>query len=170
MSRANTRRQAREWALQLLFQLDLNPCRDIDAVFESFWNQQWISHADDVRDTTGATPLQPDSPAATADAIAPSNIRAFVSHLVKGVSAHRAAIDEQLAAYARNWPVYRMGVVDRNVLRMALFEIFHSDQTPPVVVINEAIDLAKYFSNSESGRFVNGILDRAVKESARKSP
>jgi len=60
-----------------------------------------------------------------------------------------------------------MGGVDRNVLRLAIFEMFFDEQTPPVVIINEAVDLAKYFSSSESGRFVNGILDRACKDVKR---
>jgi N utilization substance protein B len=62
-----------------------------------------------------------------------------------------------------------MGVVDRNVLRMALYELMHCEDIPPVVTINEAVDLAKFFSNTESGRFVNGVLDRVRKDLKREA-
>ena len=73
-------------------------------------------------------------------------------------------IDEKLAFYTQNWPLHRMGVVDRNVLRLAIYEMFFGGGVPAVVCINEAVDLAKFFSSAESGRFVNGILDRAAKD------
>lgn len=162
-----TRRQAREWALQLLFQLDVNPSPNgtpLDAVIENFWNQQWGLHAHAVKEETGEAPPPPCSAEAAASTIAPRNIRGFVERLVRGVVEHRPAIDTVIMKYANNWSLSRMGNVDRNVLRLALFEIYHSNHAPPVVVINEAVDLAKYFSNSDSGRFVNGLLDRAVRE------
>ena len=79
---------------------------------------------------------------------------------------HREELDGQLAAHTRNWSLYRLGTVERNVLRIAFFELLHLD-TPPPVVINEAVDVAKYFSTTEAGRFINGILDSA-KESLRR--
>ena len=163
------RRKAREWALQLLFQLDFTPGREgVDAALESFWSQQWHTQAHDIRDQTGATPLPPETPAEAADAVAPAKIRAFVEHLVRGVLANRENIDAQMAPFLRNWTINRMSVVDRNVLRLAFFEIWFSDKkAPPVAVLNEAIDLAKYFSNSESGRFINGVLDRALKDAPK---
>jgi len=154
-----TRRQSREWALQLLFQLDMNPAREtgIDAILDAFWNLQWTTGNDEMRG-------EPES----ADDVAPPKARAFAEQLVKGVLQHRAEIDALFPAYVRNWTVNRVGAVERNVLRLAFYEIFHSDGTPPVVVLNEAIDLAKYYSNSESGRFINGVLDRAIKDAPQK--
>jgi N utilization substance protein B len=163
-----TRRQAREWAVQILFQLDANPSKDIDATLESFWIQQWHSKADETKDATGEKLNLPETPAAIADAIAPHDTRAFVEHLIKGTLEHRAQIDEKIPLYVHNWTVNRLGAIERTVLRLALFEIFFSDRTPPVVVLNEAIDLVKYFGNNESGRFINGILDRAIKDAPRK--
>jgi N utilization substance protein B len=133
-----TRRQMREWAVQLLFQLDMNPGR-LDEALERFWEEK-----------TADTPAR----MATAD-------------LVRGVSEHRAELDGKLAHYAENWDLARMGGVERNVLRLGLFEMLYREDIPPVVSINEAVDVAKYFSTSESGRFVNGILDRARKELKR---
>ena len=164
-----TRRQAREWAVQILFQLDANPSQDIAATLENFWDQQWQSNADDTKDATGQKPQPPETPDAIADAVAPLEIRAFVEHLVKGTLEHRLKIDAQIPLYLQNWSVNRLGAIERTVLRLALFEIFFSDRTPPVVVLNEAIDLVKYFGNTESGRFINGILNRAIQEAPRQS-
>ena len=90
-------------------------------------------------------------------------IRTFTEELVRGVVAHRKEIDENLQRCAQNWDIKRMGAVDRNVMRVALFEMLHRPDIPPVVSINEAVETAKELSSEESGRFVNGILDRASK-------
>jgi len=161
------RRQAREWAVQLLFQLDFDSSLDVETMFESFWEQQWHTIANQIKDETGASPLPPESSNEAADVVAPARIRSTVEYFVKGVLQHRDEIDERIAAYVQNWSVNRMAVVERNVLRLAFFEIFYSDQTPPVIVLNEAIDIAKYYSNTGAGRFINGILDRAIKEKAK---
>jgi len=158
------RRMIREWAVQLLFQLDFNPDRDMEAVLEAFWEQQWHTLANQIKDETGASPLPPETTAEAAGIVAPTNVRKMLEYFVNGVLKNRDEIDAKIAGYVQNWSVSRMGVVDRNVLRLAFFEIFYSDLTPPVIVLNEAIDLAKYFSSTGSGRFVNGILDRVVKE------
>jgi len=159
-----TRRQAREWALQLLFQLDHNPAEKLEAVFEEFWRQEVATRAEKLEDES--YPSQ--AAAAMQDAGAPSaRIREFTEQLVRGVCTNREAIDTRLKEYVRNWPLHRMGGVERNVMRLAFFELFFASETPPIVCINEAVDLAKYFSNAEAGRFVNGILDRAAKEATR---
>ena len=137
-----TRRQAREWAVQILYRQDLNPGETADGR-NAFWDDLDI----DV------------DPAA----------REFAEGLVNGVQAHAAEIDETLKRYAENWELHRMAVVDRNVLRMATYELMHCPSIPPVVTINEAVDIAKYFNSSESGRFVNGILDRIRKDLDRPS-
>ncbi len=130
----DTRRTAREWVLQLLFQQDMNP-RELPALFDEFWKE----HATD------------------------AETREFTESLVEAVGRNRMAIDMALSEAADNWRVGRMGVVERSVLRMAAAEMLYRDDIPPVVSINEAVDLAKYFSKRESGRFVNGILDRVRK-------
>jgi N utilization substance protein B len=80
---------------------------------------------------------------------------------------NRDEIDALMSKYADNWDVERMGAVDRNIIRLALYEMFFRDDIPPVVSINEAVDIAKAFCDRESGRFVNGILDRARKDTNR---
>ena len=132
-----TRRDGREWALQIIFSLDLNTRTDLDKVFDYFFE----IHAESDEQT-----------------------REFTESIVKGVVKNRFQIDGKIEAYAEHWKIHRMGVVDRNVLRIAIYELMFCKDIPPAVVLNEAIDLAKYFSNSDSGRFVNGILDRAVRE------
>jgi N utilization substance protein B len=131
-----TRRDAREWSVQILFGLDLNPRDDLAKVFDGFW----------------------------AEKEADTKARRFTEGLVRGVVQNMDAIDTALRKYADNWDIERMGVLDRNVMRMGLYELLFRDDIPPVVSINEAVDIAKFFSSSESGRFVNGILDRARKD------
>lgn len=168
-----TRRHAREWALQLLFQLDLNPAADLDAALADFWAQQWRAlreQADELEGTVASGPeLDDDDPRPIPERVAPAAIRDFMERLTRGVRQNLDAIDERIARYADNWPLHRMGAVDRNVLRLAIYELFFEEQAPPVVCINEAVDLAKYFSSTESGKFVNGILDRACKDVTRPS-
>jgi N utilization substance protein B len=77
---------------------------------------------------------------------------------------HLPDIDAKLQTYVQNWPMHRMGSIERNVLRLALYEMMYCSDVPHAVVLNEAIDLAKYFSNADAGRFVNGILDRMHKD------
>ncbi len=85
----------------------------------------------------------------------------YVRLIVRGVVAEKAEIDALISAAAEHWSLHRMAVVDRNVLRLAVFEMrFRGDDVPPKVAINEAIELAKRFSTEQSGAFVNGVLDR----------
>ena len=88
-------------------------------------------------------------------------IRDFALNLVEGVVQHRAETDERISRYAENYELGRLAVVDRNILRLAIYEMLHRHDIPPVVSINEAIEIAKRFGTAESSRFVNGILDRA---------
>ena len=99
--------------------------------------------------------------------MASPKIRQFTENLVRGVQGHLAEIDAKLQSYTQNWPLHRMGSVERNVLRLAFYEMIYCADVPPAVVLNEAIDLAKYFSNADAGRFVNGVLDRLNKEIKR---
>ena len=131
----STRREAREWIVQILFQLDLNASDDMDSVFANFW----------------------------ADKKPEPKVREFTESIVRGTHDKQDELDGVIEKTAEHWDIHRMGVLDRNVLRMAVYEMFNMPDIPPVVSINEAVDIAKYFSNAESGRFVNGILDRIRK-------
>jgi N utilization substance protein B len=91
----------------------------------------------------------------------------FASSLVLGTLKNLKRIDEAITSYASNWKLSRMAVIDRNVLRLATYELLFCDDIPRKVSINEAVDLAKKFGDMESGKFVNGILDKISKEEAK---
>ena len=88
----------------------------------------------------------------------------YVWQVVSGVRSKREEIDGIIERYSKDWPVERMAVVDRNILRLAVYEMFHVPDVPPKVAINEAVELAKKYGDRDSYRFVNGILDRIFKE------
>ena len=124
------RRTARTLALQALYQWNLQQKQLTQPPWDS-WND---------RDT---------EPAAID----------FAKSLVEGVIQHRDAIDAAISKHAHNWAIDRLSVVDRNVLRIAVFELLYLDDIPSAFTINEAIEIAKQFGDDESGGFVNGILD-----------
>jgi N utilization substance protein B len=88
----------------------------------------------------------------------------YARSLVAGVQTHQADIDRLITTYADHWAIDRMPVIDRNLVRIALFELFWGNDVPVAVAINEAVELAKAFSTEESGRFVNGLLGRIVEQ------
>ena len=90
-------------------------------------------------------------------------VSGFARQLVEGVVQHRQELDRLLSEAADNWRLDRMAVLDRNIMRIAVFELLYIDDIPPKVSINEAIELAKRYGVAESGQFVNGVLDR-IKE------
>jgi transcription antitermination protein NusB len=92
------------------------------------------------------------------------NVREFAEPLIAGMVEHLDQIDECIRKYCENYNLDRISAVDRNVLRLAIYEMLYRDDIPPVVSINEAIELAKTFGGAESGSFVNGILDRVRKD------
>ncbi len=92
----------------------------------------------------------------------------FSRILVGGVEKSLSSIDSIIKKYAKNWEIERMAVIDRNILRLGIFELLYLEDIPPKVSINEAIELAKRFGDKDSSRFVNGILDRIYKEESRK--
>ena len=94
-------------------------------------------------------------------------MRLFSEPLIRGTIEHRDECDALIVKFARNWELHRIATVDRNVLRLAIYEMLHREDIPPIVSINEAVDIAKKFSTQESGRFVNGILDRVKQEILR---
>jgi N utilization substance protein B len=97
----------------------------------------------------------------------PPDGEAFLRRLVSGVVQNRERLDMLIQRYAPAWPVAQIAIVDRNVLRMALFELSSATDTPPKVAINEAVDLAKLFGSDSSSRFVNGVLGTAVSGGGR---
>src|SRR5216110_2061045 len=98
---------------------------------------------------------------------APERVREFAQPLIEGMVAHLPDIDERIRRYCENYEFRRISAVDRNVLRLAIYEMLHRDDIPPVVSINEAVDIAKKFSTQDSGKFVNGILDKVKSELMR---
>jgi transcription antitermination protein NusB len=94
-------------------------------------------------------------------------VREFAQPLIEGMIEHLPEIDERIRKYCENYEFRRISPVDRNVLRLAIYEMLYRDDIPPVVSINEAIELAKTFGGNDSGRFVNGILDRVRKDLTR---
>jgi N utilization substance protein B len=150
------RREARERAVQFLFQHDLNPPEKLDEALEHFWNsQRTAAIADEKGDSKWGEKVE--LPAPTAEDAA---IRIFADPLIRGTLEFRDEADACIKKHAQNWDLHRIAAVDRNILRLAIYEMFHRDDIPPVVSINEAVDIAKKFSTQDSGKFVNGILDK----------
>mgnify|MGYP003572251395 CR=1 FL=1 len=89
-----------------------------------------------------------------------TNEKTYAEEIIKGVVQRKEELDDRLSKYAKRWDSERMGAVDRTVMRVALFEMLYREDVPPVVSINEAVHFAKDFSSFQSGRFVNGVLDR----------
>jgi N utilization substance protein B len=157
------RREARERVVQFLFQHDINPPEDLDAALEQFWQTQRAAAI--AEDKGAATWGQPtELPPPTTDEAA---VRLFADPLIRGALEHREESDELIRKHAINWELHRIAAVDRNILRLAIYEMLHRDDIPPVVSINEAVDIAKKFSTQESGKFVNGILDKVKGELLR---
>ena len=102
----------------------------------------------------------------------PVQVEEFAVRLLRGVAGAHGALDDIIQRYAPAWPVGQLSPVDRNILRISLFELLHSPETPPKTAINEAIELAKMFGSESSGRFVNGVLGSVMEglESAELVP
>ena len=128
------RRLSREYALQILYSVDVCKLESEDAQ-KSFWKDR----------KSGKKVLE------------------FATTLVEGTLKNLPQIDSLIVKYARNWDLHRMASIDRNILRQATFEILYLLDIPINVIINEAVELAKKYSTEESGKFVNGILDK-IKE------
>lgn len=90
--------------------------------------------------------------------------RPFAEDLILGTIDHVTFLDERIAAYLDNWQIDRLAAVDRSILRMALYELFYRAEIPPIVSVNEAVEVAKQLSSEESGKFINGVLDRALRD------
>jgi N utilization substance protein B len=131
------RSKAREVALQMLYQCDLNP--DVDGRMVAEMVREQLPEED---------------------------LRDFAMRLFSGTIENRDLLDERIQNIATNWKLFRMAPTDRNVLRLGAFELLHTD-TPPNVVIDEALELAKKFGSEPSAQFVNGILDKLMPNPAQ---
>ena len=132
------RTQSREIALQVLYQIDMSEDTTEEA-FNLFWEH--------------FTP--------------PDDLKEFSQKIVSGVCQHEEEIDVIIEHYSEHWRLKRMTIVDRNILRLAIFELMFCDDIPPKVVLNEAVELGKKFGSDKSGSFVNGILDKVAHRIAR---
>ena len=157
------RREARERAVQFLFQYDLNPPDNLEEALNHFWeSQRAAAIAEDKSRAHWGEKVELPPPTAEE-----AEVRVFADPMIRGTLEHRVAVDEVISKYTRNWDLHRMAAVDRNILRLAIYEMLHRDDIPPVVSINEAVDIAKKFSTQDSGKFVNGILDKVRSELMR---
>ena len=129
------RRKAREGALQILYQLEFNAV-DPRAAVDAFWKKKRAA----------------------------AETREYCRWLVEGIWARREEIDAAIQSVSEHWRIARMAIVDRNILRLAAFELIEAGQIAPAIVINEAIEIAKTYSGPEAGTFVNGILDALKKK------
>ncbi len=124
------RRKAREVALQVLYQIDVSKI-DVKEAIELFWDNFEV----------------------------PGNVKDFAVHLIEGTWDNIGEIDDVIRSCSENWSLDRMAKVDKNVLRMSVFELLYCDDIPPKVTLNEAIDVGKEYGSENSGAFINGILD-----------
>lgn len=130
---------ARECALKILYKIEI--AKDsVDDSFRDFWSSQETS----------------------------MEVRNFAETLVRGTSENIAKLNELISKYTENWDIKRIAVIDKNVLRLGIFELLYMDDIPAKVSINEAIELAKKYGDIDSGKFVNGILDKIRKEECKK--
>lgn len=134
-----TRRRARELALQFLYQYDLlkessSDSEGVEELLSFFWDRNEVSSEDDTKE--------------------------FCCVLIRGSCLNLTYIDEIIGTYSEHWRLTRMATIDRNILRIAIYELLYLRNIPPPVTINEAVELGKRFGTEESGSFINGILDK----------
>ena len=139
---SGTRRKARECALQMLFAADVAKGSSQEFSTDDYWNELGDAEFED-------------------------KTKSFANNLVRGTLAHNEQIDEKIRTRAEHWRIERMAIVDRNVLRLAVYEFLYED-TPHTVVINEALEITRRFSTFEATQFINGILD-AIKLDLEKT-
>lgn len=134
-----SRRRAREYALQILFQIDLTSSELNQKLKDDFWE----GNRED------------------------NDVKEFTESIVRGATEHIASLDDVIRNAAANWQLERMAVIDKNILRIAAYELIYMPDIPPSVTINEAIEISKKYSTEESASFINGILDRISKMPGR---
>ncbi len=121
--------------MQVLYKLDITNDQDLEVVLANFWLMGVEKEVEE-------------------------SVKIFAAELVKGVISNLEAIDKDISQYATNWKLERMAVVDRNILRLSAYELLFREEIPPKVSINEAVELAKKYSEPKSAKFVNGVLDK----------
>lgn len=129
------RRRAREYALQLLFQLDVTRGKLTDKLMKDFWK----------------------------DTKEDNDIKEFANSLIRGTTENIAEIDKIIKKSAEHWSIGRMAIIDRNIIRCAAYELLYRADIPPSVTINEALEISKKYSSEDSASFINGILDKIQK-------
>lgn len=134
------RTQARECVLKVLYQIDMTQC-PVDEALDAIWELNPVAE----------------------------DIRQFAERLARGTIERLSEIDKKIVQYTENWQLDRMAVVDRNILRFATYELLFMDDIPPKVTINEAVNVAKKYSQDEAGKFVNGVLDKIHHTEVKKS-
>ncbi|MDA8078922.1 MAG: transcription antitermination factor NusB [Nitrospiraceae bacterium] len=134
------RRRAREYVLKLLFQFEFTGSRVDLFSPQDFWPQEKDAE----------------------------ELRGFAGALFRGTVEHIGEIDRVIQAAAEHWDLQRMAAVDRNIIRLAVYEVLFRKDIPPAATINEALEIAKKYSAPEAGPFINGLLDRVVKEAGRQ--
>lgn len=145
-----TRRQGREWAIQMLTAADLNPPDDDAAFCEGFWQQ--IQTMDRDEGGSGGEDIR-------------EKMRTFAEERYHGVKAHLAEIDAMMAPLMEGWEMYRLNPVERAAIRLACWELYCTD-IPVPVVINEAVDLVNWYASPKARYFVNSVLDKFAKSEA----
>lgn len=130
------RRKARESTLQILFQIEFDSS-SLEKIVNSYWEN--IAYSEE-------------------------EIRSYSTWLVEGILSHQEEIDGIIQSVSEHWRVPRMAMIDRNILRIAVFELLYEEKVAPAIVINEAIEIAKKYSGEQAGTFVNGILDAIRKQ------
>ena len=135
------RSKARQSSLQILYQIEIAKISVLEAIEDYFLQNQALPE-----------------------------YKEFTSFLVNGVHSHVKELDDIISSYAKNWEISRMAIVDKNILRIGVFELLFTEDIPPKVTINEAVELAKRFGDLDSPKFVNGILDSVFrKENIKKT-
>ncbi|WP_244084346.1 transcription antitermination factor NusB [Desulforhabdus sp. TSK] len=148
-SKVSRRRRSREIALQVLYAMEMSetpPEQAMELYYRLFEDDEDL------------------------DVDIPMEVRPFAEKLIMGVELHQSELDALIGSASQHWRLYRMPVVDRNILRIALFEMLHCPDIPPKVSINEAVELGKHFGSEDSGAFINGILDHILPELDDKRP
>jgi transcription antitermination protein NusB len=159
---AGKRRTAREMAVQMLYQSDLGGS-PLPNIFSTFDLTEYLAREAAAHDRARKGEAD-DRTEHTRNRKRVDEAFDYAQQLVRGAVEHQEQIDELIRGQADNWRLERMPAVDRNILRLAIYEMLFERETPKLVVLDEAIELAKKFGSEQSGRFVNGLLDGLLKQ------
>lgn len=159
---AGKRRMAREMAVQMLYQSDLGGST-LSHIFTSFDLSEYLAR-EAAEEKNRGIPSPEERAESSRRRLRVDEAFEYAQALVRGTVEGQEKIDELIRSQADNWRLERMPPVDRNILRLAVYEMLHEQETPKLVVLDEAIELAKKFGSEQSGRFVNGLLDGLLKQ------